>query len=113
MNMEVKTKMEHKHECDNFKKFRLHEPCHTEVVEDITIKVPVIVHAHADIEHVRLECDGHYIEKHHWSPHENKRDTDKFTIVQKIKVCIPLKFEAECDVCESSVDFDLHDTHAA
>ena len=94
---------------EKYKKFILEGGCPVNVCDDITISVPVIVRANADIEDVKLKCKGHTIEKKHHESHSESCSKEKFIIKQKIHVEIPIKFEAECDVGEGCADFDLHE----
>ncbi|MDR0272396.1 MAG: hypothetical protein LBI27_03665 [Clostridiales bacterium] len=86
----------HKHECHPF-----------EVCEDITVKLPITVHAHAHVDHVEFDCKEHCIEKEH----DRHKNYEKFTVVQKIQIRIPVRFETECHVHDEDYDFDLHDCH--
>jgi len=86
-------------------KFTFDNGCPVEVVKDIQVKVPVFVRSDAEIGNVHFECNGHHVER------ENCPENccEKFTIVQEIQVRIPVKFTAECEVCEKICSFDNPD----
>jgi len=97
--------MTHKPECEKHKKFDFDAGCPVDICEDITVKVPIEVCAHSEVCNVEFKCEGHTIEKVHCE----LRGCNKFNVVQKMHVRIPLKFKARCDVGEGSVDFDFQD----
>jgi len=78
--------------------------CPANVCEDITITVPVEVHAHADVKNIKLECKGHHIDKCHKTP----KNVSKFEVVQEISAQIPIEFVARVEVKDERVDFRLH-----
>jgi len=93
---------EHNHEQENSKKFR--KVCEVNTSEDLTITVPVEVRAHVNTHDVKIECNGHEIIR---EPH-CRHNVRKFKIRQKIHICIPVDFVAECEIGESDVDFDFN-----
>ena len=101
--------MDHDNGCDKLKKFSGINICPVKICDDITVKVPITVRARADVDEVEFECKGHTLVKEMREKHCN---SDKFTLIQKIQVRIPIKFDAECDVCEGTVDFDVHECNA-
>ena len=104
----------------NFRKYEHNKNCPVEVFEEITISVPFTVRAFAEVEDVEFECLGCKVIRQPRGRYENEngngnengsgnknKGVSKFTIQEKIKLEIPVKFVAECDVGESEVDFDL------
>jgi len=91
----------HTHEHEYFKKHK--KVCTVNTNEDITITTPVVVNAYTNTCNVELICNGHEIIR---DPH-CKPNTSKFKIQQKIRVCIPIEFVAECDIGNDHVDFDF------
>ena len=78
--------------------------CPVSIREDITITVPVEVHAHADVKNIKLECKGHHIDKESKVP----KNVSKFEVVQEISAQIPIEFVTKVEVKEERVDFKLH-----
>ena len=77
--------------------------CPTKTCEDITISVPVEVHARAQIGDIILKCKGQHI-----NPHGKPQMTSKFDIVHDISLGIPIDFITDVEVKNERVDFDLH-----
>ena len=96
--------MKHETKCEKHKKFTF-EGCPVDICKDISIKVPVTVCAHSEVCEATFTCAGHTIEK--LPPVCG--GCSKFNVVQKLKLHIPLKLKAECDVAEGVVNFDMHD----
>ena len=77
-------------------------PCKTS--EEVSVTVPVSVSAHADRGNVELRCMG---------PSVITRDCDRdpcsathrFCITQRMRVDIPIKFEAQADIGKECVKF--------
>jgi len=97
--------MTHENKCEKHKKFTF-EGCPVEICEDIAVKVPVSVCAHSEVCEAQFKCMGHTIEKIRCPENPG---CDKFNVIQKINLSIPLKFKAECNVAEGTVSFNLHD----
>jgi hypothetical protein len=91
--------------CERHKKIILESGCPANICEDITIKVPIEVCAHSEVCDAEFTCAGHTIEK---VPCDD-RGCNRFNVVQRINLRIPLVFKAECDVSEGTVDFDVHE----
>ena len=100
---ECEHEREHKGEYECHKKFK--KVCEVDASEDMTITVPVAVHAYVNTRDVELRCNGHEIIK---EP-PCKLHVKKFKIRQKIHACIPIDFVAECHIGEGQVDFDLQE----
>ena len=79
--------------------------CPVQVKEEIKIELPFKVHARADVDEIKFECKGHTVEREHHKHH----NTDKFKVIQRIHICIPIKFEAEVEVGKERVEFELKD----
>ena len=75
--------------------------CPVNIHEDITITVPIEVHAHADIKNIRLKCKGHYINEGSGTP----KNISKFEVVQKMSVQIPIEFVAKVEIEDERVEF--------
>ena len=82
--------------------------CPEEVCEEITVSVPVSVHAHAEIGEVKLTCEKRECINGDDKPCHSNGDS-KFKIVRKMKLCVPVKFVTECDIGEACCDYDLGD----
>lgn len=97
--------MTHELQCEKHKKMSF-EGCPVNICEDIAVNVPVSVYAHSEVCDVKFICMGHTIEK---ITADESKECSKFNIVQKLRIHIPLKFKAQCDVSEGLVSFDVHD----
>ena len=97
---------EHRNECDRDRDHD-HDHKHADincpvvVQEDINITVPVSIHAHADVDEIFLRCAGHNVIKESHGRHRRK-----IKIKQKVELCIPINFMAECNVDDEHVEFD-------
>jgi hypothetical protein len=96
-------KLEHDNGANEYKKIIFEDVCPVEVKEEIKIEQPFKIRARADVGEIRFECKGHTIEKEHCKHHA----TDKFKVIQRIHICIPIKFEAEIDIGKEHVEFEL------
>jgi hypothetical protein len=80
--------------------------CPLDICGDIAISIPVEISAYADVEKIELKCAGHHIERNS----DDSRDdpgSDKFVIVQKIHVRIPVRTYAECETKKERIDIDV------
>jgi len=75
--------------------------------EDITVAVPVTVRAHAEIGEVKLDCQTKCAKKGDYDKPCNHNSVSKFIIVQKMRLCIPVKCVIECDIGDDCCDFDI------
>jgi len=78
--------------------------CPARVCEDISVAVPVEVHAHTDVKDIVLVCKGHRIVK----DNDRGRHRSRFTIVQEISLQIPVECVAEVEVRDERVEYELH-----
>lgn len=92
---------EHKHEKEHENKHK-HVNCPVTAHENISITLPITVHAHADVEDIVLKCNGHDIIKESHC----RRHVRKIKIRQKIQLCVPINFIAECETGEEHVEFE-------
>ena len=81
--------------------------CPANVSEDVTVSVPITVHANAVVGDIGLRCMGREIR-----PISGRMpccrpccDVSRFLVRQRMQVLIPLQFTAGCDVGESSTEF--------
>lgn len=110
-DFERRPRPEHNHERPNHERpkppegnKKVRKVCEVNTSEDIAITVPVEVRADINTRDVKIECRGHeIIRERHCKP-----NVRKFKIRQKIHVCIPIDFIAECEIGEEQVDFDFH-----
>ena len=93
---------EHEHNRRHEHSKKVKETCKIEANEDISISVPVSIHAHVDTNEIKLKCKGHEIIKDHHCKPNSKR----FIIRQKVHACIPIDFVTECEVGEGHVEFE-------
>ncbi|MCL2571244.1 MAG: Ig-like domain-containing protein [Defluviitaleaceae bacterium] len=97
---------EHDHEHEHCKE--IEAPCHPEACRKFDVFVPFTVtpFGRADEEHIDVDCDGEsrIVEGNHC--HGQGPTEHEFTVAQRIKVTIPMKFGAEVCV-EESCDEDL------
>jgi hypothetical protein len=82
--------------------------CPEQICEDITVSVPVTVSARAESGDVKLTCGKRECVMGDAMPCDCE-SVSKFKIIQKMKLCIPVKFIAECDVGEACCEYDLND----
>jgi hypothetical protein len=97
--------MTHDTRCEKHKKYT-YEGCHADICEDITVNVPISVCAHSEVCDVQFDCLGPTIEENIC---QENQGCNRFNVIQRINLHIPLKFKAECDVSEGLVDFHLHE----
>ena len=93
--------------CEKHEKFRLDGGCPSNTCEEAAVTLPVEVRAFADVGDVELMCLGPVVVR------RNSSDTpgrpcavSKFTISQRMRVIIPVTFNAEADIGESHVEFE-------
>ena len=89
-------------ELDNKKKVIV---CPSRTYEEISIAVPVEVHAHANVGEIVLRCRGHRIIK----DCDRGRKKNRYTIVQEVSVLVPIECVTEVEVKDERVDYDVHD----
>jgi hypothetical protein len=90
------------------KTFMLEKGCPADICGDITVKVPVVVCAESEVGKVEFKCKGTTIEQ---LPEllGNSKKCERFKVIQKIQVRIPLTFEAEVEVCKGHVEIDVNE----
>ncbi|MBQ9280436.1 MAG: hypothetical protein IJ215_05295 [Clostridia bacterium] len=82
-----------------------------EIVEKfVSLEIPVKVSPDVEVKHTKSECCGRAIivpSRHH-KYEMGKEDNDcEFTIVQKMKIEIPVKFKVKTDVKDPFIDCEL------
>jgi hypothetical protein len=96
-------RMEHKPKCEKHKKY-VYDGCQAEICEEITVRVPIEVSAHSEVCEVQFDCMDYSID-------EENHGRNRFNVIQKMNLRIPLKFVAECDVGEGHAYYNAHKCH--
>ncbi|MCL2817700.1 MAG: hypothetical protein FWD39_04875 [Clostridiales bacterium] len=92
--------------CEKYEKFVMDCGCPTVAHEEATVTVPIAVRAHAELGDVELNCMGHAIVTRNSDLTPGKPcAVSKFTVSQKIRVDIPIKFNMEAEVGQEHVEF--------
>lgn len=95
--------------------FPKYDDCKTLIEKFLTICLPVTTTPCARIGKIKTECCGNPIissRKHDVCCDEMKDGCCKFTVIQKMKVEIPIDFEADTRIDDLFVDCELrHDQH--
>jgi len=84
--------------------------CPVTAVQELEVTVPATVRAHAEIGRVNLRCVGAGIVVGNSDEVRGRPNAvSRFTIRQRLRVDIPVKFEAEAYVGEGHVDYEAVD----
>lgn len=78
----------------------------------LTICVPVKVTPNVEVKPVRTECCGEPIissKRCQRCSSDNGHNCCEFSIIQKMKVIIPIKFSVDTDIGDAFVDCELRD----
>ena len=92
--------------CEKHEKFVMESNCPSMTHEEATVTVPVSVRAFANVGNVEFKCMGQAVVTRNsdFTP-GRPCAVSKFTISQKLRVDIPIKFKAEAETGEGYVDF--------
>lgn len=92
--------------CEKYEKFSMDGGCPMVAHEEATITVPVAVRASAEWGEAELKCLGAAVVTRNSDLTPGKPcAVSKFTVSQKIRVDIPLKFNAEVELGQEHVEF--------
>jgi|GEM_PF-1732722 len=98
------------HEGQKFERYVMESGCPVNASQELEVAVPATVRARAEIGDVNLCCaDSGIISANGCEVTGRPNAVSKFTIKQKLRVDIPVKFEVEAFVGEGHVNFDSAD----
>jgi len=89
------------HDTDKYESFLFEGCCPVDICEEMSIQVPVVVCAKSKVGDIEFECLGHTIDEKVCSD----GGCNRFKIVQKIRIKIPVSFEAECEIGDGKVEY--------
>jgi len=97
-------------EGQRFERYVMESGCPVNAAQELEIAVPATVRAHAEIGDVHLCCaDSGIVAANSSEVAGRPNAVSRFTIKQKLRVDIPVKFEVEAFVGEGHVNFDSVD----
>ena len=90
------------------------DDCRAMIEKFLTICLPVTVKPKVKVGKIKAECCGNPIvsgDRHEKCCKDMQKDSCHFTIIQKMKVEIPIDFNADTDIDELFVDCELKHEH--
>lgn len=102
----VRNTGEAEREGQNFERHVMESGCPVTAVEELDVTVPATVRAHAEVGRVNLRCVGACVITCNSDEVTGRPNAvSRFTIKQRLRVDIPVKFEVEAYVGEGHVDY--------